>query len=33
MRIPASLLTDMQAVDPHNVRVLTPRELAGYRLD
>ena len=33
MRIPANLLTDMQAIDPHNVRVLTPRELAGYRLD
>ncbi len=33
MRIPASLLTDMQAIDPRNVRVLTPKELAGYRLN
>ena len=33
MRIPASLLTDMQAIDPRNVRVLTPKELARYRLN
>lgn len=33
MHIPTRLLSDMQAIAPHNVRVLTPRELAGYRLD
>jgi hypothetical protein len=33
MHIPASLLSDMQAIDPRNVRVLTSKELAAYRLD
>jgi hypothetical protein len=33
MNIPSSLAADMQSIDPKNLRLLTPLELASYRLD
>jgi hypothetical protein len=33
MNIADSLITDMNAIDPSNMRVLTPQELARYRLN
>jgi hypothetical protein len=33
MNIPSNLMDDMQSIDPRNMRVLTPLELASYRLD
>jgi hypothetical protein len=33
MNIPSSLIDDMQLIEPQNLHVLTPLELAKYRLD
>lgn len=33
MNIPASLIEAMHNTEPHEMRVLTPQELASYRLD